>query len=842
VSRLRRILVPLLLGVAVLGVLWQQFAGSQLPIVRTPSPAALGDGTPFGGTPVTATAEALSSLLHNVPAAAWRRTIGLPLDNPGRNKEQGPGNGDDGAWQGAPLGGLGAGSIGRSYRGDFARWHLAPGEDRMNPVWADAFSVRVARPGQEPTARVLLPGKTGRALAAWDWSYPATGGTYAALYPFAWYGYDPAAAGVTLQSRQFSPVIPGNYRESSYPVALFEWTVTNEAATPAAVSLLFTWENPLGWDGAGGAAGNSNHLRRDTIGGAPTLGVVMRHAHPDGTPGPDPVTRAADGEFVIAAQGGDGVQLSALSRFETTGDGAEVWQPWATDGRLPDTDDPTPARIGRAIGGAVAAAVQLAPGQSRTIRFVLAWDLPLMAFGKQGQTEQWYRRYTEWFGSGGHNAWAIARTGLEQAAGWAAALEAWQAPYLADPNTPTWYKTALFNELYYLVDGGTIWENGRPGDPTPSLHRFSYLECFDYPFYSTLDVRFYGSFALLMLWPELEKAEMIEFAHTIPQADDEAYQTQDAAHRRAAVRKIAGAAPHDVGMPGEAPWTQINAYKYQDVNDWKDLNSKYVLLVYRDFVATGDRAFLTASWPAVQQALAYLKTLDRDGDGIPENTGFPDQTYDTWTMQGVSAYCGGLWLAALEAAAAMADVENAPAAAEQYRAWLAQAQPRYEAALWNGTYYNYDTGRHGYADSVMADGLAGQWYADVTGLPAIVPAAHTHSMLALIYRLNVQGFADGQMGAVNGMRPDGQVDRSNMQSQEVWTGTSYGLAGFLLHQGMDAAAWATAYGVYRVTYETKGYWFRTPEAWDEHGNFRAQLYMRPQAIWAMQWALDHRKR
>jgi len=47
----------------------------------------------------------------------------------------------------------------------------------------------------------------------------------------------------------------------------------------------------------------------------------------------------------------------------------------------------------------------------------------------------------------------------------------------------------------------------------------------------------------------------------------------------------------------------------------------------------------------------YLKTFDLDSDGIPENSA-PDQTL-TIGDQGVSAYCGGLWLAALEAAIAI---------------------------------------------------------------------------------------------------------------------------------------------------------------------------------------------
>jgi len=41
----------------------------------------------------------------------------------------------------------------------------------------------------------------------------------------------------------------------------------------------------------------------------------------------------------------------------------------------------------------------------------------------------------------------------------------------------------------------------------------------------------------------------------------------------------------------------------------------------------------------------------------------------------------------------------------------------------------------------------------------------------------------------------------------------------------------TAWGIYHVSYETKGYWFRTPEAWDITGNYRASMYMRPASIW-----------
>jgi non-lysosomal glucosylceramidase len=54
----------------------------------------------------------------------------------------------------------------------------------------------------------------------------------------------------------------------------------------------------------------------------------------------------------------------------------------------------------------------------------------------------------------------------------------------------------LFNELYALADGGTFW--GRQVGTDKKLPAsFALLECFDYAYYATLDVRFYASLPLL---------------------------------------------------------------------------------------------------------------------------------------------------------------------------------------------------------------------------------------------------------------------------------------------------------------------------------------------------------
>jgi non-lysosomal glucosylceramidase len=202
-------------------------------------------------------------------------------------------------------------------------------------------------------------------------------------------------------------------------------------------------------------------------------------------------------------------------------------------------------------------------------------------------------------------------------------------------------------------------------------------------------------------------------------------------------------------------------------------------------------------------------------------------------VRGASAYCGGLWLAALRAAEEIARTLGDNSAAEKNKELFARSQASYIKKLWNGSYFSYDT-KSEYHDNIQADQLAGQWYASMTGLGDLVPREMQRSALSKIYDNNVMKFAKGEMGAVNGIAADGTIIRTNEQVQEVWIGTTFSVAALMLGDQMKDQAYHTAWGVFHVLYETKGYWFRTPEAYDETGNYRASMYMRPAAIWAME--------
>jgi non-lysosomal glucosylceramidase len=643
----------------------------------------------------------------DIPAAAWKRPIGLPLADPGAKKPSlPPEHIDDGYWQGAPVGGFGAGTFSRTYRGDFARWHIKAGVNKYQTVYADQFAMFQQSQGDsQGVAKVLFTGHPNDdALKTWSWDYPVGAGDYYALYPKSWYDYrwEKFPAHVVLE--QFSPVLPDNYRESSYPVGVYIWHADNPTDKPVTVSILLSWTNMVGWFRSFTPRldsrmnpGNHNQFVSEPLGSKGIVKGIVFGRNRAGS-----ALDEWDGQFAIAALESPGVDISYQTTLDASGDGNAVWQPFSKDGNLAN-DNQSWVSSGEPLAGAIAVRFTLQPGEKRVIPMAISWDFPVVQFGSG---RKWLRRYSDFFGASGTNAFAIARDALQHSTEWSALIDAWQAPYINDESKPLWYRGMLFNELYILADGGSFW--GRPDGSDKKLPpRFGFLECFDYPFYATLDVRFYGSLPLVNFWPEIDKQVLRQFADTVPRAwpekDEWQWKSQQENDPAFRVRKKKGAVPHDLGIPGEDPFFNVNQFSWQDTNGWKDLNSKFVLMVYRDFVFTGhdDIAFLRYSWPAVKDAMQYLEQYDH-GSGIPENDGYPDQTYDTWVVRGVSAYSGGLWLAALRASEEMARALGESDSAAHYHAKFLKAQKSYIKDLWNGEYFRFDTESEN-RDSVQAD-------------------------------------------------------------------------------------------------------------------------------------------
>ncbi|XP_061337487.1 uncharacterized protein LOC133284485 isoform X2 [Gastrolobium bilobum] len=831
------------------------------------------------------------------------------------------------ASQGVPLGGMGSGSISRGFRGEFRQWQIIPGLCEASPVMANQFSIFISRDGgSKKFASVLAPGQheglgssrnaDDRGISSWGWNLSGQHSTYHALFPRAWTIYDGEPdPELKISCRQISPFIPHNYRESSLPAAVFVYTLVNTGKERAKVSLLFTWANSIG----GSSHKSGDHVNEPFIAEDGVSGVLLYHKTASDNP---PVT------FAIAASETQNVSVSVLPSFglsegcSITAEG--MWSKMVQDGQFDrgnfSSGPSMPSSPGETLCAAVSASTWVEPHGKCTVAFSLAWSSPKVKFVK-GST--FHRRYTKFYGTSERPAVDLAHDALTHYKRWEEEIEKWQSPVLKDETLPEWYKFTLFNELYFLVAGGTIWidspllssnmrndqdqvkelENSvvkvteakvdcrqsavvecttdgtydstairgrnhvdgkhcgdvshenesvdtlRKGNSIDTLHslmmdqqyddddvgRFLYLEGVEYIMWCTYDVHFYASFALLELFPRIELNIQREFAKAVLCEDRR--KVKYLAEGNWGIRKVFGAVPHDLGT--HDPWYEMNAYNIHDTSKWKDLNPKFVLQVYRDFAATNDLQFGVDVWPAVRAAMEYMDQFDRDGDSLIENDGFPDQTYDTWTVHGVSAYCGCLWLAALQAAAAMALQLGDRDFAETCKRKFLKAKPVFEQKLWNGSYFNYDSGSSGNSKSIQADQLAGQWYTASSGLPALFDDFKIKSALRKVYDFNVMKIKGGRMGAVNGMHPNGKVDETCMQSREIWTGVTYGVAATMILAGMEEEAFKTAEGIFLAGWSEDGYgyWFQTPEAFTMDGHYRSLIYMRPLSIWGMQYAL-----
>ena len=135
---------------------------------------------------------------HTTPTASWSRPFGQGWESPYTVRYAS--NLDDGPWHGAPLGGFGAGCIGRSSKGDFNLWNIDGGEhwfgslpdcqfalfeDNGTDTRAHALAVAPEADSSKPEGEAPL--------SSWSW-YPASTaekptGSYSARYPLSWFHY-----------------------------------------------------------------------------------------------------------------------------------------------------------------------------------------------------------------------------------------------------------------------------------------------------------------------------------------------------------------------------------------------------------------------------------------------------------------------------------------------------------------------------------------------------------------------------------------------------------------------------------------------------------------------------
>jgi non-lysosomal glucosylceramidase len=379
----------------------------------------------------------------------------------------------------------------------------------------------------------------------------------------------------------------------------------------------------------------------------------------------------------------------------------------------------------------------------------------------------------------------------------------WQEDIL-DSDLPAWLRDALINDLYPFFSS-SLWTK---------TDKFALVEAPQACYLSgTLDVRFYSSIASLLFFPRLELKELLQFARV---QRENGYVPHDFGHRR-------------VDMASNGTTTLL----------WKDLNPKFILMAYRDFLFTQDAGFLEQIYPSARKALEWTMATDTNKDYLPDNEG-QDQTFDLWPFYGASSYTSSIFLAALLAMEKMAVLQQDEKTKTLCRQWFEAGSENFSKKLWNGKYF-ICYGDKNKSESCTVAQLTGQWYAHLLNLGYIVPAEKVKRSIESIFRLNGKV---SKYGAVNGVLPTGKVDNTCWQSKNIWAGINYAFCALAIYEGFTKEALQLAEKVYKNFSENMLSPWDQPDMFDaKTGEFLfGDHYMRNMAIWAIPLALAHKNR
>ncbi len=713
-----------------------------------------------------------------------------------------------------PLGGIGAGGIGLAGNGHLIDWEIYNRPNKGSVNGFSHFAVRVEDEKEVLDARILQGDLSPHFMGDMDRAQFRGYGfgprreylsglphfrdvAFRGEYPLAHLSFQDDTFPGEVSLLAFSPFIPLNEDDSSLPGAFFEIELTNTQDRPLTYTVVGVLSNPL-------PTPNRNVYN----GSLAARGIHLLHLSADGADPDDP----AYGTLSLATDTLHQPDLNvSWQEYWFRGawfDNLEVyWQELTTPGPLQNRRY-AQMEAGEGNEGMLAVHAPLAPGVTRTVRFVIAWHFPncrndwndqaVQAAAEKGIANHWRNYYaTLWPDSQDSACYAIAN--WERLRGdtvaFKEALFASSLPPAALDAVASNLSTLKTPVVKRLEDGTLYGFEGAHADAGccegSCTHVWNYQQTV--PF----------------LFPNLERS--------MRTADYQYNLGPD------------GGMPFRMMLPLGTPREGVRVHRA-----CADGQFGGVMKTYRDWKISGDTAWLQSVWPRVKKSLEYAWHPDNQDRWDPEQTGVLwGRQHHTLDMElfGPNAWLTGFYLGALKAGAAMAAHLGEEDSAALYRTLFARGKAWADRHLFNGEYYQQqidlgdksllepyrgdDTlqGSSVYAaywadefgelkyqigEGCNIDQVLAQWHANLYGLGEIYDPDQVRQANEAIFRINFKDSSrhdynpcriyslNDEAGLIIAVWPEGKQQPviPLPYSQETMNGYEYAAAIHMLQNGM----------------------------------------------------------
>ena len=720
-----------------------------------------------------------------------------------------------------PLGGIGSGCIGLAGDGRLVDWEIFNRPNKGSANGYSHFAVKAERDGDVLDARVLqgdlLPPYTG-SLKAGAGSTPFGSGpprshlsaaphfrtaSFRGEFPIAVLSLRDDAFPGAVTVTAFNPFIPLNEDDSSIPAAFFELEIHNPCDAALTYTVCLSVNNPVP-----GAAKVNRYQR---IEGLSLIGMGARGPGADGP---------AAGDMTVATDARDVSYQEYWRRAAYKGtwvdDVGAYWRDLSAPGRFANRDYEEEIRArGASLRSAhclLAAHLQVDAGSTGRARFVLAWNFPVY-------TNYWNPAPSDpATGNAAANTWRNYYATLWKNSPAAAryALSNWDRLFRETAS----FKEALFASTLPAAVVDAVSAN-LAVLKSPTVLRLQDGTCYGFEGCHPDQICCEGScthvwnyaYALPFLFPRLERGMRdADYRYNLRADGGMSFRLQLPLGRgRSSFRPCAD------GQFGG------------------------IVKVYRDWKISGDTDWLARLWPAVKKSLAFAWSpdnrdrWDRDKDGVLE--GRQHHTLDT-ELFGPNSWLTGFYLAALKAAAEMAEHLGDTDAAAEYRALFRSGKRWADAHLFNGEYYHQlidlrdqrvledlieddtavvdpGTGRtparrdwdeywdaasgqinYQVADGCGIDQVVAQWHANIAGLGEIFDPRQRRTALRSVYSYNFVSqmrhtfnprrvfSLNDEAGVLTCSYPRGRPNTGIPFAEETMSGFEYQAAGHMIQEGL----------------------------------------------------------